>query len=81
MTERFPTDNELQCAWDDYVQARAEAEQSQTISDGILAGKMWRRFIYLFADPDRVLTDNNVVRLPEPGRRGDPYWNRQGDIA
>lgn len=77
MTERFPDDNELQCAWDDYLVARDEAERSSKISDGILAGKMWRRFIYLFADPDRPLTDNTVVRLPDPARRGDPYRTRR----
>lgn len=77
MTERFPTDNELQCAWDDYLVARDEAERSKSISDGILAGKMWRRFIYLFADPDKIITDNTVVRLPDPARRGHPHMTRQ----
>lgn len=67
MTERFPDNNELQCAWDDYLMARDQAERSRRLSDGILAGKMWRRFVYLFADPERVPGDNNVVRLP--GRR------------
>lgn len=82
MTERFPLDNDLQCAWDDYVEAMGEAQRSLRLSDGIIAGKMWRRFIYLFADPERPLTqDNNVVRLPDPARRGDPYWIHRGDIA
>jgi hypothetical protein len=69
MTERFPSDNELQCAWDDYLEARDEANRTSRISDGIVAGKMWRRFIYLFADPERVVTDNNVVRLPTSTQR------------
>lgn len=64
MTERFPNDNDLQCAWDDYVAAKEEADRTMRISDGIMAGKMWRRFIYLFADPERPMKDNNVVRLP-----------------
>jgi len=69
VTERFPTDNELQCAWDDYLEARDEANRTSRISDGIIAGKLWRRFIYLFADPERVLSDNNVVRLPRRGQQ------------
>lgn len=69
MTERFPDDNALQCAWDDYLEAKFEAERSQRLSDGILAGKMWRRFIYLFADPEKVAQDNNVVHLPAPCER------------
>ncbi len=78
MNERFPSDNELQCAWDDYLEARDIADRTRIIRDGIIAGKMWRRFIYLFADPDRSISDNNVVRLPDPGRRGDPYSKRGG---
>lgn len=69
MTERFPTDSELQNAWDDYLCMRDEAERTRNLNDGILAGKMWRRFIYLFADPDKILSDNNVVRLPSPPQR------------
>lgn len=77
MTERFPDDNETQCAWDAYLEAKDEAERSGRISDGIIAGKMWRRFIYLFADPEKVTADNNVVRLPDPARRGHPHMTRQ----
>ncbi len=69
MTERFPTDNELQCAWDDYLDARDHAERTRNLNDGITAGKMWRRFVYLFADPERVITDNNVARLPNRAER------------
>ncbi|TPW26013.1 hypothetical protein [Pararhizobium mangrovi] len=69
MTERFPTDNELQSAWDDYVCMRDEAERTRNLNDGILAGKLWRRFVYLFADPDKVLADNTVVQMPTVGDR------------
>lgn len=69
MTERFPTDSELQCAWDDYVEAKAHADRTGIISDGIIAGKLWRRFVYLFADPEKVIEDYNVVRLADVRRQ------------
>lgn len=69
MTERFPDDNELQCAWDDYLDAKDHAERTRNLNDGITAGKMWRRFIYLFCDPEKIRTDNTVVRLPAPRER------------
>jgi hypothetical protein len=69
MTERFPNDNEVQCAWDDYVEAKRMADQTGAIRDGIIAGKLWRRFVYLYADPEKALEDCNVVRLADVRRQ------------
>lgn len=69
MSERFPTDNELQTAWDDYLEAKAIAERTGALSDGLIAGKMWRRFVYLFADPEKAIEDYTVVRLADVRRQ------------
>lgn len=38
----------VQQAWDAYLLARAHAEKSIDITDGIAAGKAWARFLELF---------------------------------
>lgn len=69
MTERFPTDNDMQCAWDDYVEAKRVAEKTMNLNDGIEAGRMWRRFIQLFERPGHKPIDNNVSYLPRECKR------------
>lgn len=69
MSERFPTDDELQTAWQDYLFAKARAEHTGKLSDGLVAGRMWRRFVYLFADPERAFQDTTVVPLSEARAR------------
>lgn len=78
MSERFPTDNELQTAWNDYLEARQVAERSGLIADGIVAGKMWRRFIYLFADPEKAAEDHAVVRLSDARREREAARQLRG---
>lgn len=39
----------VQEAWDAYLVARAKAELSSDIADGIAAGKAWSRWLELFA--------------------------------
>ncbi|GLQ39758.1 hypothetical protein GCM10007908_33780 [Rhizobium albus] len=48
MSERFPTDDELQSAWDDYLEAKDHAQRTRNIEDGIIAGKLWGRFMRMF---------------------------------
>lgn len=63
MTERFPTDNELQCAWDDYLEAYHRAHQTQNIDDGIVAAKLWRRWLRRFERMNyfESAPDDNVI--------------------
>jgi hypothetical protein len=39
--------------WSAYTEARAKAEASGRIEDGIAAGKAWGRFLREFEDTDR----------------------------
>lgn len=75
MTERFPTDNELQCAWDDYLEASACAKRSLQIEDAIIAGKLWGKFMRMAANHVPTKADGNVIhvgrfqeRVPNIGR-------------
>jgi hypothetical protein len=38
----------VQAAWDAYCAARARAEATQKIEDGIAAGQAWRQWLELF---------------------------------
>jgi hypothetical protein len=41
-------DGDVHKAWDAYIAARAKAEASNDIADGIAAGRAWARFLSLF---------------------------------
>lgn len=42
-------DNRLQTLWQNYLEARARAEASRDINDGIAAGKAWADWVETFA--------------------------------
>lgn len=63
VTERFPTDNDMQCAWDDYLEARAHAQDTLAMDDAIAAGKLWGRFMRMAANHVPTSKADNVIHV------------------
>ncbi len=66
MTETTSTLEEQTEVWADYVAARARADASLCIRDGIAAAQAWKRFLNLFLDDDH--------KVPVVG--GHPFEHR-----
>jgi len=56
-------------AWDRYIAARATAERSAAIEDGIAAGNAWRAFLDLFLSPEQREADRQCDRVMQLRRR------------
>lgn len=44
-------DMRIEDVWDAYVKAKAKADETGKIEDGIAAGKVWKRFLELIGGP------------------------------
>lgn len=66
MTERFPTDNELQCAWDDFCEAQMRSKKTLDFDDGLIAGRLYGRFLRLFERASySVVPGANVIHIKQ----------------
>ena len=55
----------VQIAWEAYLDARARAERTGAIEDGMAAGRAWSNWLHLFLTPEqRAAIPERVERLP-----------------
>ena len=53
-----------------YAEAKARVEETMHFADAMAAGRAWRHFLNLFAEPDdHMPLDANIIPFPKKARR------------
>lgn len=64
-----PNDDEAYAAFQAYAAAKMRVEQTMDFKDAMAAGRAWRTFLNLFAEPENQMAlDTNIIPFPKRGR-------------